>query len=83
MQITNAKIEESILELLHQRAAGKTICPSEAARRLQPTDWGELMPRIREVADDMKNRKILVVLQKSKPIASAQEAVGPIRLRLK
>jgi hypothetical protein len=25
MQITNAKIEESILELLHQRAAGKTI----------------------------------------------------------
>ncbi len=29
---TENALEETILQLLHERAAGKTICPSEAAR---------------------------------------------------
>lgn len=43
-------IERAIRTLLRERAAGKSICPSEVARALAPDDWRPLMPRLREVA---------------------------------
>ena len=36
-------LERAILELLAQRDAGGTICPSEAARAVAPDDWRPLM----------------------------------------
>ena len=32
-------LESAIIELLSRRATGKTICPSEAARLLDPENW--------------------------------------------
>ena len=34
-----AEIERAILDLLAERGAGKTICPSDAARALAPDIW--------------------------------------------
>lgn len=75
------QIENAIMELLGERGPGKTICPSDVARRLEPEDWRPLMPKVREAADGLRERKLVQVTQKGKAIASAQEAKGPIRIR--
>ena len=43
-------IEAAIVALLADRAPGRSICPSEAARRVDPDDWRRLMPQVRAVA---------------------------------
>lgn len=46
-------IEATMLELVAQRGAGKTICPSEVARALggpHPDGWGPLMTPVRKIA---------------------------------
>ncbi|HYO36051.1 MAG TPA: DUF3253 domain-containing protein, partial [Geodermatophilus sp.] len=43
-------LEQAIDALLDARAPGATICPSEAARAVDPKGWRELMPAAREAA---------------------------------
>ena len=43
-------LETAIVELLDARGAGKTICPSEAARRVDGEGWRELMEPARRAA---------------------------------
>jgi hypothetical protein len=76
-----AKIEQTILALLEQRAEGKTICPSEAARSLAPEDWRPLMDPVREVAYAMADDGRVEVTQKGE-VVDGRTARGPIRLRL-
>jgi hypothetical protein len=75
-----AKIEQTILALLEQRAEGRTICPSEAARSLAPEDWRPLMDPVREVAYAMADDGRLEVTQKGE-VVDGRAARGPIRLR--
>lgn len=77
----DAAIEEAILSLLTQRGAGKTICPSEAARRVSPDDWRPLMNATRRVAATMASEGRLVATQRGEPVDLASVR-GPIRLRL-
>lgn len=47
------ELDRTILDLVAARGAGKTICPSEAARALagnDPTAWSRLMPLVRRAA---------------------------------
>lgn len=74
-------IEQTLLALLAQRGAGKTICPSEVARRLAPTDWRPLMDPIREVADRLVVEGRVEVTQAGE-VVDRETAKGPIRLRL-
>ena len=80
------ELETAILELLAERGAGKTICPSEAAKRVGGTktrrDWEGLMEPVREVARRLVKAGRIVVTQKDK-VVDAATARGPIRLRLK
>jgi hypothetical protein len=76
--VSDADIERTVLELLHQRDEGKTICPSEAARALAD-DWRPLMDDVRRVADGMDDVEIT---QKGRAV-DLDAARGPIRLRLK
>ena len=46
-------LEHAILELLAQRDAGATICPSEAARAVAPDGWRPLMQPAREAASNL------------------------------
>ena len=78
------KIEEVILEMLAKRGDGKTICPSEAARRIaelegRPEAWRSWMKRTQATATDMASRGKLVILQHGEQVDPAT-ARGPIRL---
>ncbi|WP_204349926.1 DUF3253 domain-containing protein, partial [Serratia marcescens] len=52
--MSEAEIEETMLRLVAERGAGKTVCPSEVARALggpHPDGWGPLMKPVRRVAE--------------------------------
>ena len=71
----------AILDLLAQRDEGKTICPSEAARKLGGDDgFRELMPLVREAARTLVADGEIDVTQKGE-VVDLDAARGPIRLR--
>jgi hypothetical protein len=73
-------LEAAIAELLDARAGGATICPSEAARRVDPDGWQELMELARRAARRMVAAGTLEGVQGGR-VVDASEARGPIRLR--
>ena len=77
-----ADARTAILDLLAQRAPGKTICPSDAARALGGDDgFRPLMPVVREAAAELVDRGELEVTQSGRVVDLAT-ARGAIRLRL-
>ncbi|WP_420348904.1 DUF3253 domain-containing protein [Pelagibius sp.] len=76
-------IAACILALCRERGVGKTICPSEVARRLTSdgSDWRSLMPDVRAAAAALARDGRVVVLQKGVAIDPGA-ARGPIRLGL-
>ncbi|WP_031428605.1 DUF3253 domain-containing protein [Flavimarina sp. Hel_I_48] len=78
------QIRESHIEFAESRGLEATYCPSEVARKINPENWRDLMDTVREVADELVDDAVLVVMQKGKIIQdSASNASGPIRLRKK
>ncbi len=73
--------EQAILQLLNARDAGKTICPSEAARRLNPGNWRERMPEVRATAAALAEQGRVAITQGG-AVADPQTLVGPWRIRL-
>jgi hypothetical protein len=73
-------LEEAILELLDQRAPGKTICPSDAARRVAPEAWRPLMEQTRAAAGRLVASGKIVVTQQGQ-VVDLSRAKGAIRLR--
>jgi nucleoid-associated protein YgaU len=84
--MTDRKLEETILGLLAERGAGKTICPSEAARAVAGSDerqqWEHLMEPAREAAQRLVAKEKIVITQRGH-IVDGSTAKGPIRLRLR
>ena len=70
----------AILELLAQRDAGKTICPSEAARLVGGVEYRAAMPAVRDAARDLVAEGEIEVTQRGEVVA-LDAARGPIRLR--
>jgi hypothetical protein len=79
MASTAMKIEKVMLALLAARDEGKTICPSEVARALDPKAFGKLMPSVRAVAAALSARGVIVVMQRGRPV-DVTRARGPVRL---
>jgi hypothetical protein len=77
LSISDNRIEDVLRDLAHERGAGKTFCPSEAARRLA-ADWRPLMADVRRVAGAMEG---IEATQKGAPVDPVA-AKGPIRLGL-
>jgi hypothetical protein len=75
-----ARLRAAILELLEQRAPGKTICPSDAARAVAATDFRPLMDTARAAAAELVAEGKIEVTQRGEVVDIAQ-ARGPIRLR--
>ncbi len=73
-------IEAAILDLLNQRGTGKTICPSEAARKVAPENWQSLMDQTRAAAGRLVAAGKIKVTQHGRPV-DLSSAKGPIRLR--
>lgn len=80
-RFSRADLEAKILALLEKRGPGRTICPSEAARALAPSDWRPLMQPIRDQAAAMADEGRLEVTQKG-DVVDPRTARGAIRLRL-
>jgi len=76
--VLETKIEAVLLRLAAERT-GRTFCPSEVARELQPSDWRPLMPLIREEAERLVGEKRLRCWQHGER-ASPTRTPGPIRL---
>lgn len=74
-----ARLAAAMRSLLRKRDAGKTICPSDAARIAGGEDWRELMPAAREVALELMDAGWLDITQKGKAVQPPFS--GPIRLR--
>lgn len=77
---TDAALEEAILDLLDQRKRGATICPSEAARRVDPDHWRTLMEPARRAARRLVARELVEITQKGRPV-DPSIFKGPIRIR--
>ena len=80
------QLEQIILELLEKRGAGKSICPSEAARHIaelagHPEGWRAWLNRTRATGILMAKRGTVVMLQGGERI-NPDTARGAIRLRL-
>ena len=67
-------LERTIDALLDQRRPGASICPSEAARAVDPEGWRELMPAARSAAG-------AVEVTQSDEVVDVATARGPVRVR--
>ena len=83
MNHSDKEIETMILAICLERGAGKTICPSEAARALEQDGeaWRALMPRIREVAQRLSISGQIAILRKGE-ITADHNTGGLVRLGL-
>jgi hypothetical protein len=78
-------LEGEILRLLAARGAGKTICPSEAARAVAGEDkaaWEALMEPARAAARRLVAEGKIVITQGGR-VVDGSTAKGPIRLKLR
>jgi hypothetical protein len=76
-------LEDAVLRLLDARAAGATICPSEAARSVaeREEDWSALMEPARAAARRLVVRGDVEITQGGRVVADPSHAKGPIRIR--
>lgn len=77
---TDTAIDAALLDLAYRRGAGKTFCPSEAARALGD-DWRPRMDAVRAAAARLVAQRRLIATQKGAPVDPVS-ARGPIRLGL-
>ena len=76
----DSQLESSIRGLLAQRAAGSTICPSEAARAVSPEGWRDLMEPARRAARRLVDAGEVDITQGGR-VVDPSTAKGPIRIR--
>ena len=85
-RLADMALEAAILELLAERDAGETICPSEAAKLVGGTEtrrgWEGLMVPARAAARRLVKAGRIVATQDGK-VVDASTAKGAIRLRLR
>lgn len=66
-----ARIADTMLSLVAERGAGKTICPSEVARALggdHPDGWGPLMKPVRKVAVALAHEGRIAIRRKGRKV---------------
>ena len=80
-QDSGAALRDAVLGLLNERLPGRTICPSEVARRLGGKEWRELMELVRNAAWQLASIGQVVILQRGQRVERASLR-GPIRIAL-
>ncbi|RZU33569.1 DUF3253 domain-containing protein [Blastococcus saxobsidens] len=80
MDDVGARLERVIGELLDQRRADASICPSEAARVVDPEAWRDLMPAARAAAGRLARAGEVEVTQGG-AVVDVAGARGPVRVR--
>ena len=77
---TADRLETALRDLLDRRAAGATVCPSEAARAVAPEDWRPLMDDARAAAQRLVDAGEAEITQGGQVVDLAT-AKGPVRVR--
>lgn len=72
-------LERAIIDLLDRRAGGASICPSEAARLVDPDEWRALMPRTRSAARRLVSGGRVIITQRGATV-DPSTAKGPVRI---
>lgn len=83
MSASEAEIEETLLRMVAERGADKTVCPSEVARALggpHPDGWSPLMQPVRRVAVRLTKEGRAAILRKGRPVADPDDFKGIYRL---
>jgi hypothetical protein len=80
MDDVDARLERTIGELLDQRRPDASICPSDAARTLDPDGWRDLMPGARAAAGRLAAAGEVEVTQGG-VVVDAATARGPVCIR--
>jgi len=77
------RIRSTILNLCKKRGPEKTICPSEVARNLFPSDWRRHMDEVRREARTLAARGDILITRGSNLLDPNAPFGGPIRLRMR
>ena len=80
---SETEIEETLLRMVSERGADKTVCPSEVARDLagpHPENWSPLMQPVRRVAVRLVKEGRVAILRKGKPVEDPDDFRGIYRL---
>ncbi len=77
----SSPIEDAVFDLLARREPGKSICPSEAARAVDPENWRRLMPQVRATAIGLARAGRLEITRKGRT-TDPDALKGVYRLRL-
>lgn len=80
MSDVDSRLEQTILDLLELRRPGATICPSDAARAVEPDDWRPLMDAARAAAARLASAGQVEVTQGGE-VVDVTTARGPVRIR--
>jgi hypothetical protein len=65
------QLRATVLRLVAERGAGRTVDPSEVARIVggpQPDGWGPLMEPLRRIAVELMKAGKIVILRRGKPV---------------
>ncbi len=76
----DARLERTIGALLDRRRPEASICPSEAARAVDPDGWRDLMPAARAAAGRLAAAGDVEVTQGG-AVVDVAAAHGPVRIR--
>ncbi|MBK3396788.1 MULTISPECIES: DUF3253 domain-containing protein [Methylobacterium] len=79
------EIELTLVRLVTERGADKTVCPSEVARALggpHPDGWGPLMQPVRRQAVRLMKAGRIAILRKGKVVDDPDDFRGIYRLSL-
>ncbi|WP_288585630.1 DUF3253 domain-containing protein [uncultured Methylobacterium sp.] len=79
------EIELTLVRLVTERGADKTVCPSEVARALggpHPDGWGPLMQPVRRQAVRLMKAGRVAILRKGKVVDDPDDFRGIYRLSL-
>ncbi len=79
-EVVEARLERAIDDLLAARRPEASICPSEAARVVDPEGWRALMPVARSVAGRMAAEGRVQVTQRGEVVDLAAGVRGPVRI---
>ena len=77
---TDEALERAIVRLLDERSARGSVCPSEAAKVVDPDDWRPLMEPARRAARRLVAQELVEITQKGRRVDPSMFK-GPIRIR--
>lgn len=74
-------VRDAILSLVEARGAGKTICPTEAAKQVSEDKWRRALPDVRAEAVRLAKSGDIAIYRKGKPV-DPEDFKGVYRLGL-